>query len=171
MIREIESYCMSRFFPTLVKVSQTVSLACIRFPEGGILLIGPVCAHPPSEEENLEAAELLKIQKGRPEVSQVLASDLADALSAISYLLSGRVYPVDQIYRLNPLFADMYVSPALGILSNQAHAVYLAEPIADVLAVTFTVILFRIQFRKAMNKLATDEAGGSALPLSGGKQA
>jgi len=40
--------------------------------------------------------------------------------------------------------------------------VYLAEPVADVIAVTFTVILFYFQFRKAMKQLETDkrEAGG-----------
>ena len=31
--------------------------------------------------------------------------------------------------------------------------VYMAEPIADAIAVTFTAILFSIQFRKALRKL------------------
>ncbi|MCH4208292.1 MAG: MATE family efflux transporter [Solobacterium sp.] len=37
--------------------------------------------------------------------------------------------------------------------SNQTFAVYLAEPIADICAVTFTVLLFRKRFRISMNKL------------------
>ena len=37
--------------------------------------------------------------------------------------------------------------------SNQTLAVYLAEPIADTLAITFTVILFSFQFKSAMKKL------------------
>jgi hypothetical protein len=33
----------------------------------------------------------------------------------------------------------------------------MAEPIADVLAVTFTAILFVFQFKKALKKMETDE--------------
>lgn len=45
----------------------------------------------------------------------------------------------------------IYIMPAL--LSDKTMAVYLAEPVADVLAITFTVILFRNQFHKALNKM------------------
>ena len=48
----------------------------------------------------------------------------------------------------------IYLLPAL--LSDQTTAVYLAEPVADVIAVTCTAILFATQFRKALHKL---EAG------------
>lgn len=37
--------------------------------------------------------------------------------------------------------------------SDQTMAVYLAEPIADFLAVSFTIVLFAIQFRKALRKM------------------
>ncbi len=37
--------------------------------------------------------------------------------------------------------------------NDQTMAVYLAEPIADFLAVSFTIILFAIQFRKALRKM------------------
>lgn len=46
----------------------------------------------------------------------------------------------------------IYLLPQL--ISNQVMAVYLAEPVADVLAVTFTVILFYFQFKKAMKKIS-----------------
>ena len=36
---------------------------------------------------------------------------------------------------------------------NKTMAVYLAEPIADFLAVAFTIVLFTIQFRKALQKM------------------
>lgn len=39
------------------------------------------------------------------------------------------------------------------VLADQAMAVYLAEPAADVIAVLFTVVLFLFQFRKAMKQL------------------
>jgi hypothetical protein len=37
--------------------------------------------------------------------------------------------------------------------ADKAMAVYLAEPAADFIAVTFTAILFSIQFKRAMDKL------------------
>ena len=45
----------------------------------------------------------------------------------------------------------IYLMPA--IMENKTMAVYTAEPVADVLAVTFTAILFFFVFRKAMKKL------------------
>ena len=45
----------------------------------------------------------------------------------------------------------IYLMPAM--LSDKTMAVYTAEPVADVMAVTFTTILFFFVFRKAMNKL------------------
>lgn len=39
------------------------------------------------------------------------------------------------------------------VVSDPAIGVYMAEPVADVLAVTFTVILFYFQFRKSIKKL------------------
>lgn len=49
----------------------------------------------------------------------------------------------------------IYVLPHL--VENKTMGVYLAEPVADVLAVTFTVVLFFFQFRKAMQKLEKGE--------------
>ena len=45
----------------------------------------------------------------------------------------------------------IYLMPRL--LADQTMAVYAAEPVADVLAVTFTAILFAIQFRRALGKM------------------
>lgn len=45
----------------------------------------------------------------------------------------------------------IYLLPQL--ISNQVMAVYLAELVADVLAVTFTVILFYFQFKKSLKKI------------------
>ena len=46
----------------------------------------------------------------------------------------------------------IYIMPAI-LTSNQTMAVYMAEPIADILAVTFTAILFTFQFRKALKTI------------------
>ena len=45
----------------------------------------------------------------------------------------------------------IYVVPQL--VSDPTLGVYMAEPIADVIAVTFTAILFTFQFRKALKKI------------------
>ena len=45
----------------------------------------------------------------------------------------------------------IYLMPA--IMADKTMAVYTAEPVADVLAVTFTAVLFFFVFRKAMKKL------------------
>lgn len=46
----------------------------------------------------------------------------------------------------------IYIVPAI-LRNNQTMAVYLAEPIADILAVCFTIVLFRREFKKALNKI------------------
>ena len=45
----------------------------------------------------------------------------------------------------------IYLMPQ--IISDKTNAVYMAEPVADIIAVTFTSLLFFFQFRKAMDKL------------------
>lgn len=48
----------------------------------------------------------------------------------------------------------IYIVP--HFVANKAHGVYMAEPIADVIAVTFTAILFFTQFRKAIKNLENE---------------
>ena len=45
----------------------------------------------------------------------------------------------------------IYLMPCL--MEDKTMAVYMAEPVTDVLAVTFTAVLFAVQFRKALKKL------------------
>lgn len=45
----------------------------------------------------------------------------------------------------------IYLVPHL--VANQTTGVYLAEPIADIIAVTFTAILFAIRFKKSMSRI------------------
>ena len=47
----------------------------------------------------------------------------------------------------------IYLLPALTS-SDKTTAVYLAEPVADFIAVTFTAILFTFQFRKSLKKIS-----------------
>lgn len=54
----------------------------------------------------------------------------------------------------------IYIMP--HILSNKVNAVYAAEPVADVLAITFTVILFSVMFTRAMKKLGSTPSSPSS---------
>ena len=45
----------------------------------------------------------------------------------------------------------IYIMP--HIMQDKAIAVYAAEPVADVIAVTFTAVLFFFQFRKAIKQI------------------
>ncbi|MBQ4551765.1 MAG: MATE family efflux transporter, partial [Clostridia bacterium] len=47
----------------------------------------------------------------------------------------------------------IYIMPQ--IIADKTLGVYMAEPIADVIAVTFTAILFAFQFRKAMKEISS----------------
>lgn len=46
----------------------------------------------------------------------------------------------------------IFIMPAI-LKTNQTMAVYLAEPIADILAVCFTIVLFRREFKKDLSKI------------------
>lgn len=49
----------------------------------------------------------------------------------------------------------IYIMPAV-FTADKARAVYMAEPVADFIAVTFTAILFTFQFRKALNQIGAN---------------
>lgn len=71
--------------------------------------------------------------------------------TSIGYALcSILVAVVRKIVLLIPL---IYLLPRIGILETRALDVYLAEPVADILAVCFTSVLFAFQFRRALRSL------------------
>lgn len=51
----------------------------------------------------------------------------------------------------------IYIIPFI-FSSNKTIAVYMAEPVADFLAVSFTVVLFTFQFKKALHQISADAA-------------
>ena len=65
-----------------------------------------------------------------------------------SALCSISVAVVRKFVLLLPL---IYIMPAF--VADKTMGVYMAEPVADVIAITFTSILFAVQFGKAMKKL------------------
>ena len=52
----------------------------------------------------------------------------------------------------------IYIMPAL-YTADRATAVFMAEPIADTVAVIFTAVLFFFQFRRFLNKLCGEKCG------------
>lgn len=75
---------------------------------------------------------------------QMTFNSLGQALASIA------VAVMRKFVLLIPL---IYILPQIW-KSNQTLAVYLAEPIADIIAVTFTIILFVMQFKKALREIA-----------------
>ena len=76
-------------------------------------------------------------------------------LVSIGKALSSVIVAVVRKFVL--LLPLIYIVPHL--VDNKTMGVYMAEPIADVIAVTFTVILFTVQFRKALKSLKSAETG------------
>ena len=50
----------------------------------------------------------------------------------------------------------IYIMPELIV--DKTMGVYMAEPVADLIAVTFTAILFTIQFKKALKSLTINNS-------------
>jgi len=50
----------------------------------------------------------------------------------------------------------IYIMP--NIISDRTVGVYVAEPVADIIAVTFTAILFVFQFKKAIKKIEDEKS-------------
>ena len=68
---------------------------------------------------------------------------------AIGYAVCSIIVAVVRKFVL--LLPLIFIVPRF--VSNKTMGVYMAEPIADAIAVTFTAILFSIQFKKALKKL------------------
>lgn len=74
---------------------------------------------------------------------------------AIGYAKSSILVAVMRKFVL--LLPLIYLMPRL--VENKTIGVYMAEPVADVLAVTFTVILFAMQFRKVLASMEKPQKG------------
>ena len=70
--------------------------------------------------------------------------------TSIGYAKASIVVAVMRKFVL--LIPLIYAMPQI-FRGNQAQAVYMAEPVADVIAVTFTAILFSVQFKKALKEI------------------
>jgi putative MATE family efflux protein len=77
---------------------------------------------------------------------QMIFVSLGNAISSVT------VAVVRKFVLLLPL---IYIMP--NIISDSTIGVYFAEPVADIIAVTFTAILFVFQFKKAIKKIETEQ--------------
>jgi Na+-driven multidrug efflux pump len=74
---------------------------------------------------------------------------------------SSRTGLSDSMTSLLLLIPLIYLLPQF--MENKTNAVYMAEPVADILAVAFTAILFFVQFRKAMAELDSNKDAEQTL--------
>ena len=78
---------------------------------------------------------------------QMTFVSLGKALSSVAVAVMRKFVLLLPLIYIVPLFFDS---------GMKTTAVYLAEPIADFLAVTFTTVLFIFQFKKALNSIDAD---------------
>jgi len=76
---------------------------------------------------------------------------VASQMTFVSLGKAGCSILVAVVRKFVLLLPLIYLMPAL--LADKTMAVYAAEPIADILAVTFTAALFAVQFKKAMRQI------------------
>ena len=72
------------------------------------------------------------------------------AFNSLGKALSSIIVAVMRKFVL--LIPLIYIMPHI-YTANKAHAVYMAEPVADIIAVSFTAILFSFQFKKALEEI------------------
>lgn len=125
LIYSVSLWALIMLFPTAFASIFTSKLALIEFTGGALrIYCGVLCIF------------------GIQVAAQMTFISLGKALSSIT------VAVVRKFVLLLPL---IYIVPRF--VENKTMGVYLAEPIADILAVTFTAILFVFQFKKALKEM------------------
>ena len=80
---------------------------------------------------------------------------VASQMTFVSLGSAGCSILVAVVRKFVLLLPLIYIMPAL--MENKVAAVYMAEPVADFLAVTFTAVLFHFQFRKKLASIDTEK--------------
>lgn len=94
------------------------------------------------------AAQMLRIYLGG---MCLFGIQIACQMTFTSLGKAGNSIIVAVVRKFVLLLPLIYIMP--HIVADQTKGVYMAEPVADVIAVTFTAILFAFQFRKAMKEM------------------
>ena len=98
------------------------------------------------------AAEMLRIYCA---VLCLFGVQIACQMTFVSLGKAGASVIVAVMRKFVLLLPLIYIMP--GLVADKTRGVYMAEPVADVLAVTFTAILFVFQFRKTMREIEPDQ--------------
>ena len=111
----------------------------------------------PNEELIVFAAKALRIYCG---VLVLFGIQIACQMTFVSLGNAPCSIIVAVVRKFVLLIPLIYIMPQL--VSDQAMGVYMAEPVADVIAVMFTAILFSRQFRKSMTALELEAKNSDA---------
>ena len=95
------------------------------------------------------ASKALRVYCG---VLAIFGLQIACQMTFVSIGSAGSSIIVAIVRKFILLLPLIYIMP--DIMKNKVMAVYAAEPVADILAVTFTGILFFFQFKKSINKIS-----------------
>lgn len=95
------------------------------------------------------ASKALRVYCG---VLAIFGLQIACQMTFVSIGSAGSSIIVAIVRKFILLLPLIYIMPE--IMKNKVMAVYAAEPVADILAVTFTGILFFFQFKKSINKIS-----------------
>ena len=132
-----------RLLLTSSLVYSTVLWGCIQlFPQVFASIFTP------NEDLIVFAAKALRIYCG---VLVLFGIQIACQMTFVSLGNAPCSIIVAVVRKFVLLIPLIYLMPQL--VSNQVMGVYMAEPVADVIAVTFTAIVFSHQFRKSMTAL------------------
>ena len=137
------------------KTFQLLLLACLVYSFavwGAIMLLPEVFAgiFTPDEAMIAFTAKALRIYCG---VLCIFGIQIACQMTFVSTGNASCSIIVAIVRKFVMLLPLIYLMPRL--VADQAMGVYTAEPVADLIAVTFTSILFAVQFRKAIKGLNT----------------
>ena len=94
------------------------------------------------------AAPMLRIYLGG---LGLLGIQIACQMTFTSLGKAANAIVVSVVRKFVLLLPLIYIMPSL--LADKTQAVYMAEPVADIIAVTFTAILFTFQFKKALKEI------------------
>ena len=89
----------------------------------------------------------------------IFGAQMACQMTFVSIGNAGASIIVASVRKFGLLLPLIYLMPLM--VSDKVLGVYMAEPIADTIAVSFTVILFAFQFNKALKKLRVEEIKGA----------
>lgn len=85
----------------------------------------------------------------------IFGVQIACQMTFVSLGMAGSSVIVASVRKLVLLIPLIYIMPAL-FSADKVAAVYLAEPVADFLAVSFTVVIFAVKFKKALASIRFD---------------